>query len=103
MGHALTIAGQRALIFWGYREVGALSGWSLTAHDGGVGTLTGTIERGDAFHLSQQGLEVRIVRQKGQPWRWPVHALQFAGKTVTATVRLADEAETHGTQSLREA
>jgi hypothetical protein len=101
MGHALTITGQRALVFWGYREVGALSGWSLTAHDGGVGTLTGTTERGDIFYLLQQGLEVRIVRQKGQLWRWPVQSLQLAGKTVTATVRLADEAEIHGTQSLR--
>lgn len=97
MSHSLTVTGQRALIFWGYREIGALSGWSLSAHDGAVGTLTGTVERGDAFQLSQQGLEVRIVRQKGQPWRWPVQSLQLAGRTVTATVRLADEVPTHGT------
>lgn len=95
MSHALTISGQAASLFWGYREIGALSAWSLSAH-GTHATLTGTLERGDAFSLQQQGLEVRVHRQKGQPWRWPVASLQIAGRTVTATVRVAEEGTTDG-------
>ncbi len=105
MSHALTISGQAASLFWGYREIGALSAWSLSAH-GTHATLTGTLERGDAFFwtlaavmatsLQRQGLEVRVHRQKGQPWRWPVASLQIAGRTVTATVRVAEEGTTDG-------
>jgi hypothetical protein len=87
----LSITGHTASIYWGYREVAAVSAWSVSSQGSSVATFTGTLERGDAFALTQQGLEVRIPRPKGQPWRWPVESLHLADRTVSATVRLADK------------
>lgn len=86
----LAITGPTASIYWGYRPIGTLSGWSVSSTDPSVGTFTATVDRADAFALSQQGLEVRIPRPKGQPWRWPVISLHTEGQTITAVVRISE-------------
>lgn len=86
----LAITGPTASIYWGYREIGRASDWSVSSSESALGHFTATVEQADTFALSQQGLEVRIPRPKGQPWRWPVNSLHIEGRTISAVVRISE-------------
>lgn len=83
----LSLSGQRATVVWGYRQAGTLSAWSVAPD----GQFSATLEDGDRFALGQTGLEVRVARASGAPWRLPVvDRLTLEGRTVTGAVRLSD-------------
>jgi hypothetical protein len=77
--------GRDALLLWGYHQAAVLGAWALTRTAGGV-SFTATVLSSDAFKAQQQPLTVRVRRQNGVVWTWPVESLHMAGETLTATL-----------------
>lgn len=79
----VTIAGDEAVIRWGYHVAVAVRGWTLR-REAGVLTLTGRIAQIDTFRASQRPLVFVALRQ-GASWRWPITTeLQIANDTLSA-------------------
>lgn len=84
--NTLTFKGEAGKLVWGYHEAASLSSWSLIPDDAGGGKLTATVVQMDAFRAAQQPLTFEVPRPKGPPWRWPIHSLQIAGTSLSATL-----------------
>lgn len=75
--------GPVAEVRWGYRVAATLTEWAMTMDASGT-ALSATVTSADTFRMSQPSLTFRVIRQRGEPWDWPVESLQFAAGTLTA-------------------
>jgi hypothetical protein len=85
MFKSFSLAGQAAEIRWAYHRAASLGPWRLSA-GGSDGTLTATVIEADTFKLSQPALTLRIPRQNGSVWSYPIQSLHIADGTLTARV-----------------
>lgn len=76
------ITGVVGRINWAYFLAGDVRDWTLSM-DGGVRSLTGTLQNPDTLRLSQQPLVFVAPHAKGA-YRWPITSLQIAGASCTA-------------------
>lgn len=84
--NALAFTGATGEVRWGYAPAATLSSWTFTPDHSGGGILRATVVQMDPFRASQQPLTFVVPRPKGEPWRWRILSLQFAGLAFSATL-----------------
>lgn len=86
MFSSLQLHGGRAEVLWGYRPAIVLRQWVIAKDKKTqVWTLTGPIDRVDAFSARQTPLLFTAPREKGM-WAWPITSLQLGSKELIATL-----------------
>jgi hypothetical protein len=81
----LTVRGGSAAVLWGYRPAVTLRRWTITKPEGQSWTLTGTIDRVDAFMVRQRPLLFTAPRAQGF-WAWGVESITGGPHTLVATL-----------------
>jgi hypothetical protein len=82
--NAIALKGAAAEVVWGYHSAVTLKNWTMTPGKTGV-SVTADVVSVDAFRASQQPLTF-VVHRPQATWKWPVHTLQIAGTSLTATL-----------------
>lgn len=80
----LALSGVVGALRWGYHDAGSLRDWAIS-RDGGVSTLTATVDRIDTLRIAQRPLTFTVAHPAGV-WRWPVLNISIEGASLRATL-----------------
>ncbi len=81
---AIELTGDLGAIRYGYHTVAQVRQWRV-AGDGGTRILTGTAEDVNDVMASQQPLQFRATRARGES-RWPIMTLEIEGASLRAVL-----------------
>jgi hypothetical protein len=78
------LSGIHGRVDWGFRQAAAITRYSVTRDPKGW-RLSATLDRPDAFALSQRPLKFVAIHARGE-WRWPIVELSITDATLSAVL-----------------